>query len=54
MGGGGGRGVCMERDRGGENFKGVSPLESVAGARGHIIFILGCVDGWGEGKVVIF
>ena len=42
------------RGRGEENFQGVCPLEAVAAARDHLIFILGWVDGWGEEKVVIF
>ena len=41
-----------EREKEGENFQGVCPLETVSAARAHILFGIGWVDRWGEGKVV--
>ena len=43
-----------ERERGGEKFQGVHPLEAVAAARDHMLFGLGWVGvgGWGRVNVL--
>ena len=51
----GGRGDFLsERERRREKFQGVRPLEAIATTRDHMLFELGWVDAWGEGKVVFF
>ena len=47
-------GVWSKRESRGDFSQGVRPLEAVYAVRSHMIFILGWVDGWGYGKVVVF